>query len=80
MMDGSQEAVSTANTPPNPPSRADAILRIPMPNDPAEYACRLYTALHHVDATGFGRLLVEAPPTRSAWLAVNDQLRRGQTG
>jgi len=50
-----------------------------MPNDPAEYACRLYTALHHVDATGFGRLLVEAPPTRSAWLAVNDRLRRVQT-
>lgn len=47
-----------------------------MPNDPAEYACRLYTALHHVDATGFGRLLVEAPPMASAWRALNDRLRR----
>lgn len=47
-----------------------------MPNDPAEYACRLNTALHHVDATGFGRLLVEAPPMASAWCALNDRLRR----
>ncbi|MGH8471661.1 MAG: Sua5 family C-terminal domain-containing protein [Gammaproteobacteria bacterium] len=49
--------------------------KFPVPVDPAEYVRRLYAALHDLNAAGFGGLLVEAPSTTSAWLAVDDRLR-----
>lgn len=47
-----------------------------MPNDPAEYASRLYAALHSLDELGCHLILVERPPDAPAWLGVHDRLKR----
>ncbi len=44
--------------------------------DPDAYAAELYAALHRLDDSGCEEILVAAPPTTSAWLAVHDRLRR----
>lgn len=47
-----------------------------MPPDPAEYARRLYAALHTLDERGCSLILVEWPPADAAWLGVRDRLQR----
>ena len=47
-----------------------------LPNQPAEAAEQLYSALHDLDALKVDRLLVELPPNSTDWLAVSDRLSR----
>jgi L-threonylcarbamoyladenylate synthase len=51
-----------------------------MPSNPQGYAHDLYAALRSMDHTGADIILVEAPPQDSAWLGVNDRLRRAAHG
>jgi L-threonylcarbamoyladenylate synthase len=62
------------------PGNANAVMWIAAPDDPARYAHDLYANLRALDASGAGRILVEAPPDSAAWEAVNDRLRRAQAG
>lgn len=55
------------------------IVHISMPATPEEYGRHLYATLRRHDREGFDRLLVEAPPDESAWLAIADRLRRAST-
>ncbi|HST58514.1 MAG TPA: L-threonylcarbamoyladenylate synthase, partial [Longimicrobium sp.] len=50
-----------------------------MPDDPAEYAARLYSLLHELDDRGFRRIWVQQPPDAPAWAGVRDRLRRAAT-
>jgi len=52
---------------------------VPMPADPAAYAALLYAVLHAIDKRGLDRIVVEAPPTSAAWVAVHDRLTRAAT-
>ncbi|MDV6345741.1 L-threonylcarbamoyladenylate synthase [Nitrosomonas sp. Is37] len=47
-----------------------------MPADPIEYGHQLYATLRQLDQKGFFRMLAEAPPLDSAWLAISDRLQR----
>jgi L-threonylcarbamoyladenylate synthase len=58
----------------------DVVARLIAPQQPQEYARRLYALLHELDAAGAERILVVRPPTGSAWEAVHDRLRRAQSG
>ncbi len=49
---------------------------IAMPAEPAQYAARLYGALHELDRQGWDWIAVEPPPVNAAWLAVRDRLTR----
>jgi len=49
---------------------------VTLPADPAGYAKGLYAALHHLDESGAGCILVEAPPAAAGWEAIRDRLRR----
>jgi L-threonylcarbamoyladenylate synthase len=51
-----------------------------LPATPAGYAHALYAALRAMDGTGADVILVETPPHDSAWLGVNDRLRRAAHG
>lgn len=53
---------------------------VPMPDDAAAYAARLYAVLHNLDAAGVEHIVVELPPDEEAWLAVRDRLRRAASG
>lgn len=55
---------------------ADIVLRLIAPAQPQEYARRLYSMLHELDAAGAQRILIERPPAGPAWEAVADRLRR----
>ena len=46
-----------------------AIVRVPMPETPVEYATRLYAVLHDLDQLGLDRILIELPPATDEWLA-----------
>ncbi len=50
-----------------------------MPHDAAQYAQRMYAALHACDAAGCARILVERIPDGAAWEGVRDRLRRAAT-
>jgi L-threonylcarbamoyladenylate synthase len=52
---------------------------IPMPDDPAAYAARLYGLLHELDEQGYARIWVRQPPDAPAWAGVRDRLRRAAT-
>src|SRR5579859_1593633 len=49
---------------------------IQMPDDPAAYAARLYSALHELDREAWSSITVEPPPDTLEWAAVLDRLRR----
>jgi L-threonylcarbamoyladenylate synthase len=49
---------------------------VPMPDDPAGYAQRLYAALHELDDAECTIALVERPPDTPAWQGVRDRLAR----
>lgn len=44
--------------------------------EPAQYAQRLYAALHEADGQGAEWIAVEEPPDEPAWAGVRDRLRR----
>jgi len=50
-----------------------------IPNDPAEYAAHLYSALHELDREGWPVISVEPPPETPEWVAVRDRLQRAAT-
>lgn len=52
------------------------IVRTIMPADPAAYGQMLYATLRQLDGARFDRLLAEATPETTAWLAVADRLKR----
>jgi L-threonylcarbamoyladenylate synthase len=47
-----------------------------MPRNAPEYAARLYSTLHDLDAEGYDWIAVEAPPETPEWEGVLDRLRR----
>jgi len=47
-----------------------------LPASPENYARGLYAALRTLDADGVNCILIEAPPSSLAWLAIRDRLRR----
>ena len=47
-----------------------------MPNDPADYAARLYATLHALDDAGCDVVVVERVPESGLWLGVRDRLER----
>lgn len=47
-----------------------------MPDDPVGYARELYSALRRLDAAGYDRILIEAPPESEPWRAVRDRIQR----
>ncbi len=49
---------------------------IVLPDEPDEYARRLFAALHEADASGVETVIVERVPDEPAWWAVADRLRR----
>jgi L-threonylcarbamoyladenylate synthase len=49
---------------------------VPMPEDAADYAHRLYATLRLLDGAGHDILLAQEPPEGEAWQAVRDRLRR----
>ena len=57
-------------------ARPAPALPLPMPDDPAAYARRLYAALHQLDDAGCAVVLVERPPDTPAWQGVRDRLAR----
>jgi L-threonylcarbamoyladenylate synthase len=56
------------------PGLASRTLR--MPDQPAQYAERLYRVLHQLDQERWPWIAVEAPPDTPAWCAILDRLRR----
>jgi L-threonylcarbamoyladenylate synthase len=56
------------------PALASRTLR--MPDQPAEYAERLYRVLHELDQERWPWIAVEAPPDTPEWCAILDRLRR----
>ncbi|AZY48414.1 L-threonylcarbamoyladenylate synthase [Bordetella avium] len=59
-----------------PPQEGDGLIWHRVPADPARYAQALYATLRELDAQGYERIWVEAPPTDAAWDAVNDRIGR----
>jgi L-threonylcarbamoyladenylate synthase len=51
-----------------------------MPADPANYAARLYAALHDLEEARVTSIVVDMPPDLPAWQAIRDRLRRAATG
>jgi len=47
-----------------------------MPNDPDEYARRLYAALHEADGPGVGAIRIEMPDDLPSWIAIRDRIIR----
>jgi len=47
-----------------------------LPNNPVGLAEKLYDTLHQMDALEVAKLLIEAPPKQSEWLAIHDRLSR----
>jgi len=45
-------------------------------DDPARYAHDLYATLRDLDQGGYGRIVLQAPPSEVHWLAVNDRIHR----
>jgi L-threonylcarbamoyladenylate synthase len=54
----------------------NAELKISMPDDPGEYARRLYGALHQADAAGLEWIAVEALPDTPEWAGIADRVGR----
>lgn len=49
---------------------------VAMPTTPADYAARLYDALHQLDDSNVDVIIVTLPPAQLEWYAVHDRLRR----
>jgi L-threonylcarbamoyladenylate synthase len=51
-----------------------------LPDVPDDYARQLYAALRTLDSNDVQEILIEAPPSSPAWLAVRDRLARATAG
>ncbi len=49
---------------------------VQMPADAAQYAARLYSVLHELDALHWPWIAVEPPPATPEWSAIRDRLQR----
>lgn len=58
------------------PSGVDGLA---LADDPRGYAHDLYAALRTLDAGAIDRIVIVAPPSTAAWLAINDRLTRATT-
>jgi len=57
--------------------RRNELTLFTMPDDPVQYAARLYATLREADGAGVHAILIEAPPKDDErWTAVLDRLRR----
>ncbi len=54
----------------------EIVVQRPLSSHPESYAHDLYAALRAMDATHADIILLESPPSDSAWQGVNDRLRR----
>ena len=73
------ERVAVAVFPPAPMKAVPADDRLSWhlcASDRGEYAHRLYALLRDLDAHGYDRIVMEAPPSTPAWQAINDRLSR----
>ncbi|MFL5383525.1 MAG: L-threonylcarbamoyladenylate synthase [Longimicrobiaceae bacterium] len=61
------------------PASAPATQVVEMPDDAAEYAARLYAALHELDAAGCEAIWIEQVPDTPEWAGIRDRLRRAAT-
>jgi L-threonylcarbamoyladenylate synthase len=52
------------------------LLHFSMPAEPVSYGRLLYASLRQLDGERLDRLLVETPPSGSAWAAIADRLQR----
>ena len=50
-----------------------------LPAEPAQAARQFYATLHDLDQGQYDLVLMEQPPSGSAWDAVRDRLARGAT-
>src|SRR5262249_53113391 len=57
----------------------ESIVPVHLPGEPAQYAARLYHALHDLDAEHLDWIAVEPLPPGLAWDAIRDRLRRAST-
>jgi L-threonylcarbamoyladenylate synthase len=51
-----------------------------MPDDPQDYARKMYAALHDADRAAVSDLLIEDPPHTPPWEAIRDRLTRARNG
>ena len=56
------------------------VLGIHLVSEDGGLVLRTYANLRTLDASGAKRILVEAPPTKREWEAVNDRLVRAAAG
>lgn len=64
----------------SPAQAALLLAAVRLPATPDGFAHALYASLRAMDERGADLILVEAPPAGSAWLGVNDRLRRAAHG
>jgi L-threonylcarbamoyladenylate synthase len=69
-------AVLTYEDAPAGPVSSGGFVGEVLSSDPREYAADLYAALHRLDDSGAGTILVQEPPHGEDWLAVRDRLGR----
>ncbi|WP_334156927.1 L-threonylcarbamoyladenylate synthase [Oryzomicrobium sp.] len=58
----------------------EGVAWVSAPATPDAYAHDLYAALRRLDGLGVAQLLIETPPTGSAWSAIHDRLGRAACG
>ncbi|HEX8885084.1 MAG TPA: Sua5 family C-terminal domain-containing protein, partial [Noviherbaspirillum sp.] len=61
-------------------SASSASAAIVLPAEADGYAKGLYAALRGMDGVGADVILVQQPPQDTAWLGINDRLRRAAHG
>jgi L-threonylcarbamoyladenylate synthase len=61
------------------PAAAGSARMVLMPESAADYASRLYAALHTLDEAGCEQIWIEQVPSGAAWSGVRDRLRRAAT-
>jgi L-threonylcarbamoyladenylate synthase len=71
---GKPEAMVAIAPPENPPAGAGQVHW--MPDDPAQYAQRLYAVLWELDQERPDGIYIEMPPQTPQWLAIRDRLMR----
>lgn len=52
---------------------------VQLPDDPAQYAARLYATLHMLDQENGPWIAVEEPPNTPEWAAIRDRLERARS-
>jgi len=58
------------------PSLPDCVMVVVLPDNPREYASRLFSTLHQLDDAGLEKIVVTMPPDRGEWAGVRDRLGR----